>query len=120
MNKTMKILSVVMIVMMMAMVVTPVVFATQPDPSSMTPIYGSETGTIQTIGQRVLGIITTIGIVISVVVIAGLGLKYIIGSSEEKAEYKKSFIPLLVGMILLLGASTIAKFIISAAQATSK
>ena len=30
------------------------------------------------------------------------------GSLEEKAEYKKSMIPLIVGIIVVMGATTIA------------
>ena len=33
------------------------------------------------------------------------------GSAEEKAEYKKTMIPYLVGAILVFAASTIANFV---------
>lgn len=119
MKKLAKVLSIVMIITMLVIAISPIVNATAGnpiDPEAVTPIYGSSGAKIQTIGQKILGIITNIGIVISVIVIAGLGIKYITGSAEEKAEYKKSFIPLLVGMVLLLGASAIAKFIIATVQ----
>ena len=51
----------------------------------------------------ILGTITVIGIVISAIT---LGIKYMIGSVEEKAEYKKSMIPYIIGVVLLLAAST--------------
>jgi len=35
------------------------------------------------------------------------------GSLEEKAEYKKSLVPLLVGAALVFGASALAKIIIA-------
>ncbi len=37
----------------------------------------------------ILGTITVIGIVISAITLTVLGIKYMIGSVEEKAEYKK-------------------------------
>ena len=40
-----------------------------------------------------------------------IGLKYITGSVEEKASYKKTMIPYLVGCLLLFGASMIAPII---------
>ena len=54
----------------------------------------------------ILGTITVIGIVISAITLTGLGIKYMIGSVEEKAEYKKSMIPYIIGVVLLLAAST--------------
>ena len=54
----------------------------------------------------ILGTITVIGIVISAITLTVLGIKYMIGSVEEKAEYKKSMIPYIIGVVLLLAAST--------------
>ena len=54
----------------------------------------------------ILGTITVIGIVISAITLSVLGIKYMIGSVEEKAEYKKSMIPYIIGVVLLLAAST--------------
>ena len=57
------------------------------------------------------GIITTVGIVVSVVVLVVLGIKYMIGSAEEKAEYKKTMIPYIIGAILVFAASAIASIV---------
>lgn len=119
MKKTSKILVAVIMVTMLAIAISPVIFAGQIDPGTINPIYGDSGSKISGIGAKVLGILTNIGIVLSVVIIAGLGIKYIVGSAEEKAEYKKSFVPLLVGMILLFGASAIAKFIVSVASSSN-
>ena len=40
-----------------------------------------------------------------------LGMKYMVGSVEEKAEYKKTMLPIVVGMILLVCTSTIVSII---------
>lgn len=61
--------------------------------------------------SKVLGAITNVGIVTSVLVLAVLGIKYILGSIEEKAEYKKDMLPYLIGMVLLLSISTIVKIL---------
>ena len=61
------------------------------------------------IGNRIAGILQVVGIVISVVVIMVLGIKYMMGSAEEKAEYKKTFVPYIIGAVLLFGASAFAK-----------
>ena len=38
-----------------------------------------------------------------------------LGSVEEKADYKKSFIPLIIGIVLVVSATAIATFIFNMA-----
>lgn len=57
----------------------------------------------------VLTIITNIGMILAVLMIAILGVKYMLGSVEEKADYKKDMVPYLVGAFLLFGVTTIVK-----------
>lgn len=83
-------------------------------------IAGDLTGTpsdaqdeITNISNQIIGIITTIGVVVAVIVLLVLGIKYMMGSASEKAEYKKTMIPYLVGAILIFGASTITKVVVA-------
>lgn len=71
------------------------------------------TSGIKNIGSIILSGITGVGIVISVVMVAVLGVKYMMGSAEERAEYKKSMLPYLIGAILLFGASAIANMVVN-------
>ena len=59
----------------------------------------------------ILNAITVTGVVIAVITVMFLGIKYMVGSVEEKAEYKKTMMPILVGMILLFCTSTIVSII---------
>lgn len=61
--------------------------------------------------ENMLGWITIIGIIVSIASISILGIKYMVGSIEERAEYKKTMLPILIGMILLFGTSTILNII---------
>lgn len=63
--------------------------------------------------STIVGALTTIGMVIAVVGIIILGLKYMMGSVEEKADYKKTMIPYLVGCILIFCISKIVSIIYS-------
>ena len=63
------------------------------------------------LGENVMGILQTTGIVISVLILIILGIKYMMGSAEEKAEYKKTMIPYIVGAALIFGASVIANVV---------
>jgi len=69
------------------------------------------TNTAANLGNQVIGIIQVVGIIISVAVLMILGIKYMMGSAEEKAEYKKTFIPYIVGAIILFAAAAFAQVI---------
>ncbi len=64
----------------------------------------------------VIGWISTLGIVISVIVLAVMGLKYMLNGIEEKAEFKKSMIPYLIGCFMLMAISIIVKIIANVAE----
>ena len=85
-------------------------------------ITGTEpTGTeVQTLGKRIVGILQTVGIVLSVVILVVLGIKYMMGSAEEKAEYKKTMIPYLVGAAFIFLAPTIANIVYGFFNSTTK
>ena len=65
---------------------------------------------------KILGVINTFGIVISVIVLMVIGIKYMMGSTEEKAEYKKSMMGYVIGAILLFSVTTIANILYEFAQ----
>lgn len=71
----------------------------------------SGTCSITKFGNTLVGVITTIGIVASVIVLIIIGIRYMIGSIEEKAQYKKSMMPYIIGAGLVFSASTIANII---------
>lgn len=70
---------------------------------------GGDIGDATTIGGNIVNWIWGISIVVAVVVVMITGLKFIVGSTQEKAEYKKSLIPLVVGVLILVFATTIVK-----------
>lgn len=59
----------------------------------------------------IVGALQTIGIVSSVAILAAMGIKYMIGSTEEKAEYKETMIPYLIGAFLVFTVTTIPNII---------
>lgn len=108
-KKTMKIITaVVTFAMIMALSLS--VFALSPNQISSNDQVNGIT-TITTFGQNLRGILTAVGVVVAVLILAVLGIKYMMGSASEKAEYKKTMIPYVVGAILLFGASTVANLV---------
>lgn len=57
--------------------------------------------------EKVLGVINAVGVICSVIILCIIGIRYMLGSVEEKAEYKKTMLGYIVGAVLLFTASTI-------------
>lgn len=80
-------------------------------PSSYKGDSNYNTESIDTIGNQVIRIVSTIGTIAAVIVLVVLGIKYMMGSAEEKAEYKKTLLPYIIGAALVFAASSIATII---------
>ena len=115
--KLSKVLSVFVIAIMLVASVSNVVLASgNLNPSNINANYEGTDG-LKTIGGNIIGVIQTLGSVLSVIVLVILGVKYMMGSTEEKAEYKKTMIPYVVGAVLIFAASNIAGFVFTWADA---
>lgn len=69
---------------------------------------GSTTANLKNTGNKTITILSVIGSLISVIVLIVLGIKYMLGSIEEKAEYKKSMLPYVIGATFVFASSAIA------------
>lgn len=52
-------------------------------------------------GNILIGTMRVVGTVIAVVALMVIGLRYMFGSTQEKASYKETMIPYLIGAIML-------------------
>ena len=109
MKKTVKILVVAMI-LLIALTATVNAASSGVAPGSYTG-GGASVDSINNVGNQIIQIVSTIGSIASVIVLVVLGLKYMMGSAEEKAEYKKTLLPYVIGAAFVFAASTIATFV---------
>ena len=72
---------------------------------------GAETMAIQNTGGKLITVVSVISSIISVIALIALGIKYMLGSIEEKAEYKKSLMPYIIGAVFVFSAYSIASII---------
>ncbi len=72
---------------------------------------GNGANTVKEKGGRIVGIIQVIGTMLAVGMLIILGIKYMMGSADQKAEYKKSMLPYIIGSILIFGFSNITQVI---------
>ena len=91
-----------LILMSITVSVAPVFAATAKGGTFDPGMVDASKGTVSTdkmsnLGNNIAKIVTTAGSIISVIVLVILGIKYMLGSSEEKAEYKKTLLPYIIG-----------------------
>ena len=70
---------------------------------------------LQSIGNTIIGVVQVIGSCVSVGVLIVIGIRYMAGSVEEKAEYKNTMLPYLVGAILVFAITNILPIAINIA-----
>ena len=58
--------------------------------------------------NKIIGAFQAIGSMVSVLALVIIGIKYMMGSVEEKAEYKKTMIYYIIGAILVFAISNIS------------
>lgn len=115
MNKTVKILAIILLAIVLVTFSTNV-FAAELNPSGVTPDFSGDATGLNNMAKKIAGMLRNIAVIASVIIIMILGVKYMLGSVEEKADYKKSFVPLIVGIILVVAATSIASFIFNMAR----
>ena len=71
---------------------------------------------INSIAGVIVGIIRTVGIILSVAILIVIGIKYMMGSVEEKADYKESLKPYIIGAFLLFTGSLVPQIIYTISQ----
>ena len=119
MKKSLKIVSILLLVAMMLVMFTGIVNAAGASDvlnDLQKPADNVNSTEITNLGKNIVAIVQVVGVVIAVVVILVIGIKYLIGSAEEKAEYKKTMIPFVVGAIVVIAAPTLTKGIFTLIQ----
>lgn len=81
------------------------------DPNSWDPGDPGSSDKVKKIGNTIVGAINAVGIIVSVGALMLLGIRYMLGSAEEKASYKETMIPYIIGAVLVFSTTTIVNVI---------
>ena len=81
------------------------------DPDDYKPGDLVEDNTTINFGNKIIGAFQAIGSIVSVFALILIGIKYMMGSIEEKAEYKETMIYYIIGAILVFAISNISAMI---------
>lgn len=114
----MKIINKVLVIIILAITIFTIIGPTyvSADPISnpndyFGPNWKSSSTKFRQKAEVILGIIRALGTIISVVAFLVMGVKYIMGSVDEKVEYKERMIPYLIGFVMLFAISNIVGII---------
>lgn len=123
MNKTLKIAMTIAMIIAIVFTFSSMVFADTAgnlidgiNKSTSFSNASQQASGLSTMAGKVIGLIQVASVVLAVILIAVFGFKFIMGSANEKADYQKSFIPLIVGLVVVFAATSIAKLIMSVAS----
>ena len=84
------------------------------DPSKEGALTAEETQIVIDKVGGVLGWIRNIAIIVAVISLMIIGLKYIMGSASEKAKYKETFLPWVIGCVVSIIGTTMVSFLYNA------
>lgn len=65
-------------------------------------------------GNVIVWVIRTVGQLIAVAMLLIIGTKYVLGSVEQKAEYKQTMWPYIIGAALIFGGASLTDLIYNA------
>lgn len=82
-------------------------------PENYKPIGDSdkEDKKLTEIGNKIIGPIQVVGSLVSVIAIIIIGIKYMLGSIEEKAQYKEILGPYFLGAIMVFGITNLLSIV---------
>ena len=121
MKKSIKVISTLLLAIMLVASIAGTVLAVDPN-TVLNGLNGNgnvQTNDLTKVGNNIVTIIQVVGIVIAVIVLLVIGIKYMMGSASEKAEYKKTMIPYIVGAVLIFAGTSLVKVIYSLASSVA-
>lgn len=115
--KKSRVLKIFIMIAIILILFIPIVYASTPStinpgewkPSNFNP---NDMDEVVDAAGIIVSVIRTLGIIVSVIVLLIIGIKYMVGSVEERADYKTSMKPYLIGVLIFFGLSQFLAVII--------
>lgn len=82
------------------------------------PSEAVEQNGLENMSDKIYNILLVVGIIVAVIIGMIIGIKLMTGSVEEKAKVKEMLMPYVTGCIVVFGAFTIWKLLVTVLQAT--
>ena len=104
---------IIQLILIISICFIPTVYAKAVDPDKYKPsaLTSTDVAKVADKGNVIIGIIQVIGSLTSVIMLIVIGIKYMVGSVEEKAEYKKSMLPYIIGAVMVFASAQLVQVI---------
>lgn len=109
------IIAIVLLFIVISIIMQSSIYAIDFDPDTYNPgstTTASGADKLKTIGNNIIGSLKALGSIVSVVALIIMGIKYVMGSVEEKAEYKKTMRPYIIGAIMVFAITNLLGILI--------
>lgn len=111
MKKIMKLVILIISILCIFSLITPKYAFADIDTDSFNPYEIDKNGvdqqTVTKYTNNIYSILYIVAIVVAVIALMILGLKYIVGSATQKADYKKTLVPVIIGICIIVFITTI-------------
>lgn len=106
-----------MVLFLIFMIATPV-FADDPPGYSQMKDITNVGGTTKLVsaGNKILGVVYAVGVVVSIATLCVIGIKYMMSSPSEKADLKSRAMPFVIGAVIMFCAVNILQIIAKIAE----
>lgn len=113
MKNVVKVLKILLVLIIVVLMLSNPIYAddltTGMDPNQWG--MSGDSGIIGKVLGMVLGVLQVVGVIVTVLSIVIAGMKYMVSSTNDKATIKQQALPLVIGGIIIFGASSILKLI---------
>ena len=107
-----KIFSLLMVLFLVFIITTPVFADDLPGYSQMKDITNvGGTTKLVSAGNKILGVVYAVGVVVSIGTLCIIGIKYMMSSPSEKADLKSKAMPFVIGAIIMFCAANILQVV---------
>lgn len=106
-----------MVLFLIFMIATPV-FADDPPGYLQMKDITNVGGTTKLVsaGNKILGVVYAVGVVVSIATLCVIGIKYMMSSPSEKADLKSRAMPFVIGAVIMFCAVNILQIIAKIAE----
>ena len=124
MKKQVKMITTILMIVMVLATFASSVFANSQEKTVLNNIKDGgttvDTDSVQNFGKAIVSVVRVVGVIVAVIVLLILGIKYMVGSAEERAEYKKTMVPYIVGAVLIFASTTLVGVIYDLSMSLNK
>lgn len=107
--------SILIIILALIIVIAPMqaTFATRINPGDYeaNELKKEDIGPFEALAGKIAGLVQIVGTIVSVGVLMLIGIRYVISSAEEKAEYKERLLPYFIGAVILFASANLVNII---------